>query len=327
VDFDNLSSQYVAVAPDSEFEVADGSIQFWFNTEDAGRDQTLFAKDHKGTGAGQLRIGIDSRDLVVALESSSKTFTIDTNGTKFNDPVKSNTWYQLTFTFGHDGMKLFLDGMLIGTNTYTGGLTGNHEAIVIGGSNESNTDASGNLAKLKITNPADAAIDEVALFATALTVQQIQQTRDRGPMGVVRPEDLGTIDGTDTLISIESTIFSASPAGAATPTLQTLAAPTVTTSGPTILMPTVAGLSSPVAQPNVASSTPKPLTIDWSSALKSSDSTAEQSDSDQQTKKTRSAVGWVMDFVTSLGQTGNANSELRVTVPAALEATKKTTSL
>jgi len=63
VDFDNLSSQYVAVAPDSEFEVADGSIQFWFNTEDAGRDQTLFAKDHKGTGAGQLRIGIDSRDL------------------------------------------------------------------------------------------------------------------------------------------------------------------------------------------------------------------------------------------------------------------------
>ena len=146
-------------------------------------------------------------------------------------------------------------------------------------------------------------------------------------MGVVRPEDLGTIDGTDTLISIESTIFSASPAGAATPTLQTLAAPTVTTSGPTILMPTVAGLSSPVAQPNVASSTPKPLTIDWSSALKSSDSTAEQSDSDQQTKKTRSAVGWVMDFVTNLGQTGNANSELRVTVPAALEATKKTTSL
>jgi hypothetical protein len=325
-EFNHDSADYIAVAPDAEFEVADGTIQFWFKTDDAGRDQTLFAKDHKDTAAGQVRIGIDSRDLVVELESSSKTFSIDTDGTSFNDLVKSDTWYQLTFTFGHAGMKLYLDGMLVGTNTYTGGLVGNHEAIVIGGGNQSNTDTSGNLSKLKISNPVDGKIDEVAVFATALTAQQIQQSRERGALGVMRPEDLGTVDGTDTLISIENIGFTSSPsalASASTLTQQTaasvsMAAPAVTS---------ISALSVPVAQPNVLSSEKAP-TIDWSVPVKDFKlATTEDDGSLQAAKKARSAMGWIKDFVTGLGSSGDANSKLRVTLPAGSEVAKKTTQL
>jgi hypothetical protein len=103
-------------------------------------------------------------------------------------------------------MKLYLDGVLVGSNSYTGGLTANKQPIVIGGSNATNT--SSTLSTLRITDPFDGNIDEVAFYGTALSAEQIAQTRQRSAMGVVRPEDLGTIDGTDTLTGIEQVAFS-----------------------------------------------------------------------------------------------------------------------
>ena len=319
---------------DAEFELSEGTIQFWFNTDDAGRDQTMFSKDRNGTGAGQMNIGIDSRDLVVQLQSSSKTFTINTNGTQFNDLVKSDTWYQLSFSFGPAGMKLYLDGALVGSNTYTGGLVGNKEAIVIGGSNSTNTDSSGNLAKLKITQPFDNKVDEVAVFATALSPAQIQQSRQRGSLGVPRTEDIGTVDGTDTLISIEN--IGINP-GAGGQSAQSLVVPTVQTPAapPTLslsALPAASTISAPAAQPNTLQSAAKQTaTIDWTMQ----DTTKESKDNDksddqQKTKKTRGTMGWVKDFVTSLGQsTGdrNPNSKLKMTLAAGSEVAKKTTRL
>ena len=58
-----------------------------------------------------------------------------------------------------------------------------------------------------IRDPFDGVIDEVAFFGTALTADQIAQTRSRGAKGVIAPDDLGTVDGTDTLISIEKVMF------------------------------------------------------------------------------------------------------------------------
>jgi hypothetical protein len=225
-DFHDTTREYIAVAHAPVFEVAQGTIQLWFRTDDASEKQTLFAKDRNGNGAGQLAIWIDNRDLKVKLETGSGTRTIDTNGTSFNNPVSSNKWYQLTFTFGPAGMKLYLDGVLVGSNSYTGGLAGNQQPIVIGGSNGTNTNDSGDLSRLRITDPMDGHIDEVAFYGTALSAEQIAQTRQRSAMGVIRPEDLGTIDGTDILIGIEQVAFTdgivvGMPAGSSTIQLAT----------------------------------------------------------------------------------------------------------
>jgi hypothetical protein len=196
-DFNDSSSEYIAVAHDAAFEVAQGTIQMWFRTRDANDNQALFAKDRDGRNNG-LRISLDDRDLRVELEDGASVRAIDTKGTSFNNLVKSNTWYQLTFTFGSGGMKLYLDGVLVGANAYNGGLIGNREAIVIGGSNETNRDTSGNLSKLKITEPFDGVIDEVAFYGQALSAQQIAQTKQRGALGVIAPQDQD-----DALIGIE----------------------------------------------------------------------------------------------------------------------------
>jgi len=103
-------------------------------------------------------------------------------------------------------MKLYLDGVLVGSNSYTGGLIGNQQPIVIGGSNGTNTDDSGNLSKLKISDPFDGHIDEVSFYGAALSAEQIAQTRGRGAKGIVAPGDLDTLEAANR-ISIERITF------------------------------------------------------------------------------------------------------------------------
>jgi hypothetical protein len=205
-DFHDSAHEYVAVAHDAAFEVAEGTIQLWFRTRDACDEQTLFAKDQDGKSNG-LRIRLDDYDLKVQMEGGGTVHTIDTCGTAFDKLICADTWYQLTFTFGGAGMKLYVDGVLVGANAYAGGLAGNREAIVIGGSNAENCDVSGDLSKLKITEPFDGHIDEVAFYGVALAPEQIAQTKARGALGVIAPQDAA-----DVLIGIECVII-APPAG------------------------------------------------------------------------------------------------------------------
>ncbi|MGH7607067.1 MAG: LamG domain-containing protein [Gemmatimonadales bacterium] len=191
----------MAVAHDPVFEVAEGSIQLWFNTRDANEKQTLFAKDQDGRSNG-LRITLDDRDLEVRLEDGRNVHRIDTD----DNPVRSNTWYQLTFTFGPAGMKLYLNGVLVGSNAYAGGLAGNREPIVIGGSNDHDNGEPDKLGRIKIKFPFDGHIDEVAFYGAALSAEQIAETRARSALGVVGPQDAG-----DELISVERLEFYDAP--------------------------------------------------------------------------------------------------------------------
>jgi VCBS repeat-containing protein len=181
--------EYIAVPHDPVYEVAEGTIQFWFKADDARKEQALLAKDAKGLGAGELLIWLDEGDLRVKLESSSAKHII-----KADNVVRAGTWYQLTFTFGSQGMKLYLDGALVAQNAYTGGLVGNTRHAVIGGSNAGDHPGGG----LKVSDTFDGRIDEVALFGTALTPEQIAQTLEKGALAVVAPSDVD-----DVLVGIE----------------------------------------------------------------------------------------------------------------------------
>jgi Ca2+-binding RTX toxin-like protein len=203
-DLHESRDQYIAVAHDAAFEVAEGTIQLWFRADDANEKQALFAKDRDGRGAGQLLIWIDDRDLKVKLENSTRDYTIVASNV-----VSSGQWHQMTFTFGPAGMKLYIDGALVGSNAYTGGLAGNTQPIVIGGSNAGNKYTGSDLSRLQVREAFDGNIDEVAFFGAALTPAEIAQTRQRGPMAVVAPQDVN-----DTLVSIERTLYSGGEAAA-----------------------------------------------------------------------------------------------------------------
>jgi hypothetical protein len=115
----------------------------------------------------------------VRLQSEGESYTICTD-----TRVKKGSWYHLAFSFGAEGMKLYLDGELVGVNAYTGGLAGNREPIVIGATNWANKNDSGNLRKQKISHPFHGRIDEIAIFGQALTAQQIRQLMVSGAMAV-----------------------------------------------------------------------------------------------------------------------------------------------
>ncbi len=141
----------------------------------------LMSKDHSGFGnGGHLNIALDGGRLKVRLQSSGESFYIHTNTL-----IGRGNWYHLAFTFGTDGMKLYLDGVLVGENAFTGDMRMNLEPLVIGGSVRTNKADRRDLSRLSISQPFDGRIDEVAVFGHDIEVEQIQPLISRGPLGVI----------------------------------------------------------------------------------------------------------------------------------------------
>jgi hypothetical protein len=180
-DFHGKSSEYVAVAHDGKFELAEGMVQLWFKADQSSGRQGLLGKDAYGYGkGGHLSIFLLNGRIEVRLQGEGKSYYIYTGRL-----VQKGSWYHLAFSFGSEGMKLYLDGVLVGANVYTGGLDGNGEPLVIGGTNWANRNDSGDLGKQKISHPFHGHIDEVAIFSLALTARQIRQLMVAGPRGLL----------------------------------------------------------------------------------------------------------------------------------------------
>jgi len=166
----------VAVADDPAFALDSGTVQFWFNARDTHGKQALFAK--AGEDAGQsLEIRLKGDRIEGRLGGDDGTHVIETARI-----VGEDNWNHLAFTFGAGGMKLYLNGVLVGEDGFAGGIRDNREAIVIGGSNADNE--SWDLADMDIDHAFNGHIDEVAVFAGALDAGQIAQLIGNGPLGV-----------------------------------------------------------------------------------------------------------------------------------------------
>ena len=88
----------------------------------------MFSRDSSGfDGGGHLSIYVENGDLIVRLQSTNQSHVITSSV-----PVTAGTDHDVRFDFGSGGMELYLDGNLVGSNNYTGGITGNDEPIVLG---------------------------------------------------------------------------------------------------------------------------------------------------------------------------------------------------
>ena len=82
-------------------------------------------------------------------------------------------------------MQLYLNGVLVGQNAYNGGLTQNHDEIILGGSDASNPP--GTSAKSGTTNYYSGLIDEVGIWGIQLPAQQVQNVMQGGANGADDP--------------------------------------------------------------------------------------------------------------------------------------------
>ncbi len=168
--FDGVDDR-VHVPHDKDFELANGTVAFWFNATDPQRRGGLFSKDANGYGdGGHFTVVLERCMVTVRLQSKSKSYVLSAGG------VKPSSWHHVSVTFGCDGLKLYLDGQLAGSDDFRGGLAagpkerGNREPIAIGANTLASKPGS-------IRPPSDffaGRIDEVAIFCRALTCEEIQ---------------------------------------------------------------------------------------------------------------------------------------------------------
>ncbi len=118
--------------------VSDGSVSMWFNTSDLSHNvdstrdgMAIWSKDSNGrdNGGDHLTLYVKSDGSVNARHQSTSSDYFTNSAANL---VQENTWHHLVYTFGNDGIKLYLDNTLVGSNAYTGGLAGNPEPIIIG---------------------------------------------------------------------------------------------------------------------------------------------------------------------------------------------------
>ena len=183
-DFDG-NNDHIEVDHDASLELPSGSITLWFNSDDVDDKQSLFSKDSSGyDDGGHLTAFVDDGQVEIRLQSGEDSFWVD--GGNLSD----NTWHQVTFNWGEGGMELYVDGELVDTNDYTGGIENNTEPLVIGANSWASDDGEAD----HLRDYFDGQIDEVAIMDHPLSVDDVSSLYMTG--GHAIQDNGGTVGGT-----------------------------------------------------------------------------------------------------------------------------------
>lgn len=126
-------SDAIVLAHQDSMMLSEGTLSFSFQASDVATEQHLFSKDSdKFDDGGHLSVSVINNRLRVRLQSATKSYyMVGLN-------LQADRAYDVAVTFGSRGAELWLDGVLVRTNSYTGGLSsgsaGNREPIVLGAS-------------------------------------------------------------------------------------------------------------------------------------------------------------------------------------------------
>lgn len=171
---------YMEVPHADAFLLDNGSFAFWFQDINSIHNTGLFSKDSSGydTGGHVTALTKSNGSVQVRLQSTTDSHWVGT------DPfIELDQWYHLAFTFGSNGMKLYLDGDLVDSNSYTGGLgstsggVGNFEPIVLG----ANSWRSGNLSATPLSGFFSGRLDEFVIFDYQLSEEQVEVVSSQVP--------------------------------------------------------------------------------------------------------------------------------------------------
>ena len=122
-------SQHVVVPHDPKWLLAGGTLVLDFTADRLKGVQGLLSKDAKGfVDGGHLGIWLDEGTVVVRLQDRKSDHVVQSPAKAVRQGVPT----RLALAFGPGGMRLHLDGKVVGSNAYAGGLLGTQEPLVIG---------------------------------------------------------------------------------------------------------------------------------------------------------------------------------------------------
>lgn len=180
VQFDG-TNDYIKVAHHDSMRLDTGTIAFRFKSSSLSSIRGLVSKDasNYNQGGGML-IYTEGSAIKAKLESTTSTYTAASGNV-----LSTNTWYHAALTFGPQGMKLYLNGSLVASNAWTGGLntsaggTGNAEPLVFGASTASSTTGTAS----PQANYFQGYLDDIRMYDQALDATQVSKLYQQQSLG------------------------------------------------------------------------------------------------------------------------------------------------
>ena len=157
----------IEIGHNQAFELANGTLQFWFNPTSTNGVQGLFSKDVKGK-ADHFGIWLTDGRLSVRSQSNSDALSLASSA----GSVLANQWNHVAVSWGSNGLQLYLNGQWVdGNSSWKAGWAANQEAIVIGADNQFSDTQQVNKPEFFFKGK----IDDVALYEGSLSATDIAQ--------------------------------------------------------------------------------------------------------------------------------------------------------
>ncbi|MFK7959456.1 MAG: LamG-like jellyroll fold domain-containing protein [Phycisphaerales bacterium] len=138
------NDDYVRIDHAPEFVADSGTWQMWFNSSDTSGTSGLWSKDASSQNeGGHMMLNVRNGELELRMQSEG-------DETEFRaGDVDDDTWHHVAVTFGDEGLKLYLDGVMVGQDAdWTAGTAGdpgdtpNQNHIFLGAQTRSASDGS-----------------------------------------------------------------------------------------------------------------------------------------------------------------------------------------
>ena len=189
-DFDSdrwRADDAISVPHTEDMELGSGTVTVWFNATNVDRTQGILSKDSWGyDDGGHLTMGVVDGEVKVRLQSDNDSFTVD-GGT-----LSDNTWHQATFSWGDGGMKLYVDGALVDSDDYTGGIATNQNPLIIGANSAWSGDDSATHGQLGQFFKGH--IDDAAMYGKELSAEEVATLYSDGVQAMMDGDGADTIE-------------------------------------------------------------------------------------------------------------------------------------
>ncbi|MCG8508492.1 MAG: PA14 domain-containing protein, partial [Rhodospirillales bacterium] len=165
------SDDYIEISHHNAYLLDHGTVSFWFRSDNLSGEHGLLSKDSSGyDNGGHLHIYTDGAQLKAQLGSTTANHAVSSASV-----LSTGTWYHVALTWGTGGVRLYLNGSLVDSETYYGGTgttsggSGNYEPIVLG----ADATGSGDTAATPLDDYFDGRIDDVRIYDQPLDSGQI----------------------------------------------------------------------------------------------------------------------------------------------------------
>ncbi len=164
--FSGEREDYLDAGHEQAMEIARGTIALAFNADSVWDSKTLFSKDGSGyENGGHLTVSIVNGVLKVRQQTADRSVHLDFWDLRIN-PGED---YHLAVSFGEDGLKVYLDGQLLGAEPeIKQGWTTNDRSLLIGADGRYRSDDGQDP-----VNPFDGTISDVQIYDQQLEPMEI----------------------------------------------------------------------------------------------------------------------------------------------------------